>query len=198
MKKYLIKYSALIFAYICALPVFGLDLSSAEGIYTVKIPGNWKVTFQNQAGFSITGTNVSRTMTLIIGNVRSGRLDASTIASLDRGFQSGGAQILSSKMFAIDGVPAYEIIQRLGKRPYASVMVYHYIIADKKLYLFSASVIGGDASTDTEMREGLASFHFIHPPALPSAFGFRPLQIVLVILTVIIVLVALWIWRRKA
>jgi hypothetical protein len=199
MKKHIVRFSLLILTYICfSSPVFGLDLKSEDGNYAVAIPGTWTLTFQNQAGFSITSSNGSRTMTLLIAKARSGKLDSRLIAEIEQGLQRAGAQKISSKMFTIDGVPAYEIVQRIGKPPYATVMVDRQIIADGKFYGFHASVMGGDAAADSEMQDGLASFHFLHPPKPPGSFGFGSLGVKIAILGVIIVGVFLVVRSRRA
>lgn len=137
-------------------------------------------------------------MTLLIANARSEKLDSRFTTGIEQGFQRAGAQKVSSKMFAIDGVPAYEIVQRIGKPPYASVMADHLIIADGKFYTFHASVIGGDASKDSEMQDGLASFHFLHPPKPPGSFGFGSPGVKIAILGVIIVGVFVVVRSRRA
>jgi hypothetical protein len=109
-----------------------------------------------------------------------------------------GAQKVSSKMFTVDGVPAYEFIQRVGKTPYATVTVFHQIIANKKIYIFSSAIMGGDASQDSEMQEGLASFHFLQTPKPPSSFGFGSLGVKVAILGVIIAGVFVVIRSRRA
>jgi len=173
MKKFILRVSLVILAFICfASRAMALDLQSEEANYKVSIPGTWKLTFQNQAGFSVTGTNTSRSMTLLIANARSGKLDASTTAAIEKGFQRAGMEKISSRLFTIDGIPAYEVVQRIGKSPHATVMVDHQIIADNKLYAFHASIMGGDASADADMQEGLNSFHFLRPPQPPSSTTF--------------------------
>jgi hypothetical protein len=134
MKTYLIKYSLLILIFVCSTShVFALDLKSEDGNYTFTVPGTWTLTFQNQAGFSIASSNGKRTMTLLIANARSGKLDPSFIAKFEQAVQRAGAEKVSSKMFAIDGVPAYEIVQRIGKSPFATVMIDHQIIANNRV-----------------------------------------------------------------
>jgi hypothetical protein len=195
----MIRYSLLILACIySASCVFGIDLKSEDGNYAVTIPGTWTLTFQNQAGFSITSSNGSRTMTLLIAKARSGKLDSRSVAKIEQVFQRAGAQKVSSKMFAIDGVPAYEIVQRIGKPPYATVMVDHQIIAEGKLYAFHASIMGGDATADSEMQDGLASFHFLRPPKPPSSFGSGALGVKLAVLGIIVIGVFLVVRSRKA
>lgn len=131
-------------------------------------------------------------MTLLIGNARSGKIDSRFVAGIEQGFQRAGAQKISSRTFAIDGVPAYEIVQRIGHPPFATVTADHMIIAEGKLYTFHTSVLGGDASADPEMQDGLASFHFLHPPRPQSSFGLGLLGVTLVILGVVIVGVLLF------
>ena len=153
-----------------ASSIFAIELKSDDGNYIVTVPGTWTVSFQNQSGFSISSSDGSRTMTLITANIGSGKLDSSYITEFEQKLLKAGLKKISSRMFTIDGVPAYEIIQRSGKAQYASVMVDHQIIANSKLYGLHASVMGGDATRDSEMQAGLASFHFLQQPK-PSRVG---------------------------
>jgi len=137
-------------------------------------------------------------MTLLIAKARSGKFNPGSVAAIERGFQKAGAQKVSSKMFVIGGVPAYEIVQRIGKPPFATVMEDHQVIADGKLYEFHASIMGGDVTADSEMQEGLASFHFLVPPKPPRSFSFGSIGMMIAISGAIIVGAFFVVRSRKA
>ncbi|HZL12559.1 MAG TPA: hypothetical protein VFC85_00310, partial [Verrucomicrobiae bacterium] len=83
----------------------------------------------------------------------------------------------------------------IGKAPFASVIVDLQIIANNKFYDLGTSVIGGDATQDSEMQKRLASFHFLQPPRL-SRLNF--LGVKLTVIGIIIVGIIFWaIQRRK-
>ena len=114
------------------------------------------------------------------------RFDSSYIANYEQVLKKvHHLQLVSSRVFTIDGVPAYENIQRLGEAPIASVKVEHQIFADGRLYQLDTVVIGGDATQDSELQAGLASFHFLHPPKL-SVWRVGSIVVELAILAVII------------
>ncbi|HEY1719019.1 MAG TPA: hypothetical protein VGH42_12100, partial [Verrucomicrobiae bacterium] len=171
-----------------------LELKSNDFNYIVTIPDTWTVTFQNQAGFLIASPDGKKTMTLLIGNAKSAKLDPSSIAQYEQVMIQAGAQKVSSKMFTVDGVPAYEFIQRVGKAPYATVTVFHEIVANNKLYNLQSAIMGGDASQDSEMQEGLASFHFLQQPK-PSMVG--SLGVKLTVVGIIMAGIVFWVIRSR-
>jgi hypothetical protein len=174
--------------------IFALELKSDDLNYIVTIPGTWTVTFQNQAGFAITSPDRNKTMTLLIGNAKSAKLDPSSIAQFEQVMIRAGAQKVSSRMFTVDGIPAYEFIQSVGKTPYATVTVIHEIVANNKFYTLQSAIIGGDASQDPEMQAGLASFHFLQQPK-PSIVG--SLGVKLTVVGIIIVGIVFWLIRSQ-
>jgi hypothetical protein len=200
MNSQLIRYSFLSLAFILsAFSSFALELKSENLNYIVTIPGTWTVKSQDQTGFYIKSQDGKRAISLAIIHPCYTKLDSSYIANFEQVLQNvHHVQLISSKVFSIDGVPAYENIQRLGKAPIASVEVEHQVIADRRFYDLTSVVFGGDATQDSEMQAGLASFHFLHQPKPPGIFGFGPLRVKLVILVVIIVVVFLVIRGRRA
>jgi hypothetical protein len=177
-----------------ASSVFALELKSDELNYIVTIPGTWTVIFQNQNGFSIASPDGKKTIALLIANAKSGKLDPSSIAQFEQSMIQAGAQKVSGKIFTVDGVPAYEFIQRVGKSPYATVTVLHEIIANNKLYTLGSMIAGGDASQDSEMQEGLASFHFLQQPK-PSVVGSLGMK--LTVVEIIIAGIVFWFIRSR-
>jgi hypothetical protein len=136
-----------------------------------------------------------------MSRVASYRLDSSYIAEYEKVLQkTRHLQLVSSKIFTIDGVPAYENIQRLGEAPFASVKVDHQIMADGRFYELSSVVIGGDATKDSELQEGLASFHFLQPPKASSLSNFGMLDSFrtrLIVLGIIIIGITFWVMRSR-
>lgn len=181
-----------------ASSIFALELKSDDLNYTFTISGTWTVTFQNQAGFLIASPDGKKTISLLIGNAKSGQLDPSSIAQYEQEYEQvmnkAVAQKVSSKMFTVDGVPAYEFIQRVGKAPYATVTVFHEIVANNKLYTLGSTIAGGDSSQDSEMQDGLASFHFLQQPK-PSRFNFFGVK--LTVAGVIVAGIVFWVIRSR-
>ena len=169
-----IRYSVYSLAFILFVSLASAkELKSDELNYAVTIPDGWTVTFQNFAGFSIASQDGKKTITLLVRSNANDVLDPGSIAIVEQGLQKAGAQIVSSRNFMIDGVPAYENVFRVGKTPYASSFVVHQIIADNKFYSLQSGYMGGDAAQDSGMQEALASFHFLQPPkpSKPSGSG---------------------------
>jgi hypothetical protein len=105
------------------------ELKSDELNCGIIIPDGWTVVFQNQAGFSVASQDRKRTMTLLIRGADFSQLDSNSVAIIDRDFLKVGCTKISSRIFTIDGIPAYEIVQQIGKAPFASSYVDHIIIA---------------------------------------------------------------------
>jgi hypothetical protein len=148
------------------------ELKSDELNYVITIPDDWTVIFQNQAGFSTGSQDKKKTMTLLIQEANFATLDSNSIATLEQDFIKVGCTKVSSRSFSIDGILAYEIVQSMGKIPFASSYVDHIVIANKKLYNLEALHIGGDVVQDSDVQEGLASFHFLQPPKTTKFFQF--------------------------
>jgi hypothetical protein len=203
MKMSFIRRSIFSFVFILsASSVFALELKSDDLNYIITIPGTWTVVkSQDQTGFYIKSQDGKRAVGLAIVRVGSTKLDSNYIAKYEQVLQKvPHLKLISSKVFTIDGAPAYENIQRLGEGSIASVQVEHQIFADGRLYMLSTVVIGGDATQDPELQEGLASFHFLHAPKPPGWFGFGgfgSLGVKIAILGVVIVGVFLAIQSRK-
>jgi hypothetical protein len=121
-------------------------------------------------------------MSLAAGSAPFAKFDSNYIAKYEQVLKKvHHLQLVSSKVFTIDGAPAYENIQRMGEGSIASVQVEHQIFADGRLYMLSTVVIGGDATQDSELQAGLASFHFLHPPKISGGrFGFLGVKLTVV------------------
>jgi len=145
-------------------PASAKELKSDELNYIIRIPDGWTVTFQNSYGFSISSPDRIKTLTLVARSSKHGALDTNSIAIIEKDLLKAGSKKISSRNFAIDGVPAYEIIYSVGKTPFASSFVTHLTIVNNKLYNLQAAHIGGDITRDSEIAEGLKSFHFIRRP----------------------------------
>ena len=185
-----------------ASSAFALDLKSDDLNYTITVPGTWTVKSQDQTGFYIVGQdaqNRKREVSLVTMPTHFARFDSSYIANFEQVLKKvHNLELVSSRVFTNDGVPAYENIQRIGKAPVASVKVEHQIFAEGRLYQLDSVVIGGDATQDSEMQAGLASFHFLHAPKRSGVFGFGSLGVSVAILGVIIAGVLLAIRSRRA
>ncbi len=176
----------------------GEILKSDEHNYIITVPDAWTVTFQNSAGFSLASPDRQKTITLLISKVSYRTLDSKSIAQIEQMSAQAGAHKVSSRTFMIDAVPAYELLLSIGKAPYSSTFLNRAIIADRKLYSLGAMHGGGDVIQDADIQDGLASFHFLHPPKPPSSFGFGSLVMKIAILGVIMVGVFLVVRSRKA
>jgi len=193
--KYLIIGLAFILS---ASSVFALELKSDDLNYIVTIPGTWTVKSQDSTGFYIKSQDgKEREMFLAAGYAPFAKFDSSYIAKYEQVLKkTHHVQLISSKVFTIDGAPAYENIQRLGEGSIASIQVEHQIFADGRLYMLSTVVIGGDATQDSELQAGLASFHFLHPPKISAGrFGF--LGVKLTIVGIILVGTIFWVIRSQ-
>jgi hypothetical protein len=181
-----------------ASSVFALELKSDDLNYIITIPGIWTVKSQDSTGFYIKSQDGKERMFLAAGYAPFAKFDSNYIAQYEQVLQKNHhVQLISSKVFTIDGAPAYENIQRLGNGSFASVQVEHQIFADGRLYMLSTVVIGGDATQDSELQAGLASFHFLHTPKLSSG-KFGSLGVKLTVVGIIIAgIVFLAIQRRK-
>jgi hypothetical protein len=199
MNTKLIRYSFFSLAFILsAFSSFALELKSEDLNYIVTIPGTWTVQSQDQTGFYIKSQDGKKALSLVIIPARFA-IDSDYIARIEQVMKKvHNLELVSSKIFTIDGVPAYEDIQRLGEAPIASVKVEHQIIAGGRLYSLDSVIFGGDATQDSELQAGLASFHFLHQPKPPGKFGFGSLGVKLAILGVIIVSIFLVIRSRRA
>jgi hypothetical protein len=138
-------------------------------------------------------------MTLLIRKASYTTLDSDSIAAIEQGFVQAGSQKVSSKNFTIDGVPAYEVILRIGKAPFATTLVNHLILADGKFYSLQGMYTGGDVTQDSDMQAGLGSFHFLQPPKPSASSRFGSLGLKLAIPGVIVIAGLLfWVARRRA
>lgn len=137
-------------------------------------------------------------MTLLVRKADFATLNSNSIAAIEQDFLQAGSQKVSSRTFAIDGVPAYEIILSIGKAPFASSFVNHVIIADGKLYSLQGMHMGGDVTRDSDIQGGLASFHFLQPPKPSASSRFGSLGLKLAILGIIIVGLLFWMVRKRA
>jgi hypothetical protein len=198
MKMNFIRRSIFILVFIPASSIFALELKSDDLNYIVTIPGTWTIKSQDSTGFYIKSQDgKEREMFLAIVPAPFARLDSSYIAKFEQVLKNTRSlQLVSSRVFTIDGVPAYENIQRLGKPIVVSVQVEHQIIADGKFYGLTTEVIGGDATQDSELQEGLASFHFLHPPKISAGrFGF--LGVKLTVVGIIMAGIVFWFVRSR-
>jgi hypothetical protein len=171
------------------------ELKSDELNYIFTVPDGWTVTFQNSVGFSVASPDGNKTMGLLVRNINFATLDSNSIAAIYETFPlKTGTEKISSRNFTIDGIPAYETVQRIGKVPYATTFIFRIIIANHKFYHLSAMHGGGDVTQDAEMLEGLASFHFLQPPK-PSRFNF--LGVKLTVAGIIIIGIVFWVIRSR-
>jgi hypothetical protein len=178
------------------------ELKSDELNYGVTVPDTWIVKSQDQTGFYIKSQDGKRSVGLVVIPAPFARFDSSYIAKYEQVLKKvHHLQLVSSRIFTIDGVPAYENIQCFGEAPFASVQVEHQIFPDGKLYGLTSMFIGGDATQDSELQESLASFHFLHTPTPPGSFGlggFGSIGVKLAIVGIIIAGIVFWaIQRRK-
>ncbi len=200
MNTKLIRYSFFSLAFILsAFSSLALDLKSEDLNFTITIPDTWTVKSQDQTGFYIESQDGKRSVGLVIVPAPFARFDSSYIAKYEQVLKKvHHLELVSSKVFTIDGVPAYENIQRIGKAPNASVKVEHQMFADGRLYQLDLMALGGDATQDSDMQAGLASFHFLHQPKPPSIFGFGSLAVKLAILGVIVAGIFFVVRSRRA
>jgi hypothetical protein len=170
------------------------ELKSDELNYVITVPDGWTVDFQNSVGFSIQIPPGKKVVTLLIRNIGSATQDSNSIAVFEKGLLKAGSEQVSSTNFTIDGVPAYETVQRIGKAPFASLFIYHLIIADHKLYFLAASYTNGDPTQDSEIQECLASFHFLRQPKLPMVGS---LGVKLTVVGIIVAGIVFWVIRSR-
>jgi hypothetical protein len=197
----IIRYALFNLAFIfSASSIFAVELKSDDLNYTITVPDGWTVDFQSPDGFSIPSPDRKGSITLIVVNAKSGKFDST---QFEQELLKVGCQKVSSRNFTIDGVSAYETIQRVGKLhthrevPFASLMVEHLIIANGRFYNLSyISDISGDATQASKMQERLASFHFLQPPKL-SAGRFGSLGLKLAIPGVIIAGIVFMVLRSR-
>ena len=170
------------------------ELKSDKLNYTFTIPDGWTVTFQNSVGFSVASPDRKKTMTLLIRSANFEKLDSNSVATIEQDFLKAGSEKVSSKNFTIDGIPAHEIVYRVGKAPFASWFVDYLIIANNKLYFLGAGYAGGDATQNSEIQGGLTSFHFLQQPK-PSRIG--SLGVKLTVVGIIIIGIVFWVIRSR-
>jgi len=178
------------------------ELKSDQLNYVVTVPDTWTVKSQDQTGFYVTSQDGKRSVDLAIVPAPFANFDSNYITKYEQILKKvHNLQLVSSKVFTIDGAPAYENIQRLGTVSIASVKVEHQIFADGRLYGLDTLVIGGDATQDSDLQEALNSFHFLHTPKPSGSFGFGgfgSLGVKLAIIGIIIAGIVFWaIQRRK-
>ena len=114
---------------------FALELKSDELNYKITIPDTWTVKSQGQTGFYAKSQDGKRDVDLAVIRAPFARLDSSYIAKYEQVLKKvHHLQLLSSRVFTIDGVPAYENIQRIGEGAAASVNVERQILADGRGY----------------------------------------------------------------
>ncbi|MGO9586819.1 MAG: hypothetical protein ACLP2Y_11545 [Limisphaerales bacterium] len=195
MKTTFIKRSVFSLVFILsASSIFALELKSDDLNYVITVPDGWTVDFQNSAGFSIQIPPGKKTVTLLIRNAGFGALDSNSQAEFQKDMFKAGSEKVSSTNFTIDGVPAFETVQRIGKAPFASLFIYRSIIANHKLYFLAASCMNGDPTQDSEIQKCLASFHFLQPPK-PSRFGF--LGVKLAVIGIVLAGTVFWVIRSR-
>jgi predicted Zn-dependent protease len=195
MKMNIIRHSifSLIFIFLVSF-ASAKELKSDELNYIITVPDGWTVTFQNSAGFSVQIPPGKKTVTLLIRNAGFGTLDSNSVAVFEKDLLKGGAQNVSSKNIAIDGIPAFETVYSVGKTPYATSFDDYQIIINNKLYFLGGSASYGDGTQDSEIKEVLASFHFLHPPKL-SRFG--SLGVKLTVVGIIIAGIVFWVMQSR-
>jgi len=171
-------------------------LKSDEYNYAITVPEGWTVDFQNSAGFTIYSPDKKKTVALLI---RKGvtKLDPASMSQFEQGMSQAGAQTVSSTNLTLDGVPAYETVQFIGKAPFASSLVILMTVADDKYYHLQGMHSGGDVTHDSDIQEAFASFHFLQPPkpSVSSRFGSG---LILAVAGVTIVGLLFWVVRKRA
>jgi hypothetical protein len=202
MSAYLSRYLFVVVAFILsATSLFALELKSDELNYIIAIPGTWTVKSQDQTGFYVESEDGKRAVSLAILYPCSAKIDSSYVTRIEQVQpKRDNFQMISNRLYEIDGVAAYENVQRLGKASFASVNVELEIIAERRFYHLSLISYGGDAAQDPEMQEVLASFHFLHPPKFlaSSIVGrFSSFGVKLAIPGVIIVGIAFMVIRSR-
>jgi hypothetical protein len=177
---------------------YAAELKSDDLNYTIAVPGTWTVKSQDQTGFYVKSQDGNRALNLVVIRATFATLDSSYISRYEQVLsQTRNLQLISSRMFTIDGVPAYENIQRLGEGKVSSVEIERQMLADGRFYSLSAVMFGGDATQDSEVQAELASFHFMHSPKYSGVFGFSSLGVKVAILGVIIAVIFLVIRSRR-
>ena len=150
------------------------------------------------AGFSIASPDKMKSVTLLVSKVDSSRLDADSISEIEQGLLQGGSERLSSRHFAVDGIPAYETVHRAGKPPFASSFVSHLIIAGDRLYTLQGMHIGGDVARASDLQQALASFHFLQPPSSLPRSSTRGSGFLWVVGILLCAGLLFWVLRRRS
>jgi hypothetical protein len=197
MKLNPIKYTIITLTFILLASLASAEaLRSDEHNYTITIPNGWTVDFQNSAGFAINSPDKRKTVALLI---RKGvtKLDPASVSQFEQGMSQAGAQTVSSTNLTLDGVPAYEAIQTIGKAPFASSLVILMTVADGKYYHLQGMHSGGDVTHDSDIQEAFASFHFLQPPKLSASPRFGS-GLILAVAGIIIVGLLFWVIRKRA
>ncbi len=173
------------------------ELKSDEHNYSVTVPDGWTVDFQNTAGFSIYSLDKKKSMTLLIHKGVT-KLDPTSMSQFEQGMSQAGAQTVSSTNLTLDGVPAYETVQTIGKAPFASSLVILMTVADGKYYHLQGMHSGGDVTRDSDIQGAFTSFHFLQPPKPPVSSKFDSLGLILVVAGVIVGGLVFWVVRKRA
>lgn len=136
----------------------------------LTLPAGWlRLEKTNQPGLFAGFHNADRSRTVLLlvhGRGHSaGELNDAWIAAFDGGvIKAGGSERLSGKIVQTVGYPAYE---RRGtshaKGPPQSTLMVAIPTGDG-IYLFEGLSSAGDAGEDAEIRQALATFHFLRPP----------------------------------
>lgn len=174
------------------------ELKSDELNYTVTVPDGWTVEFQNEAGFAINSPDKRKTVALLIRKGAYTRLDQASESQFEKAISKAGAQTVSSTNLTLDGVPAFETVQTIGKAPFASSFVILRTVADGKYYHLQGMNSGGDVTHDSDIKEAFASFHFLQPPKLSVASKFGSLGFMLPVGGVIVAGLLFWVARKRA
>lgn len=159
--------------FLLASLTFATELKSDEHNYGFSVPDGWTVTFQNVAGFSVGSPDRTKTVTLLIRKVHFRKLDAFSIAQIERELTIAGGRVFSSRNLTNDGVFVHESVFKLGRGPVETVHLMRQMLADGKFYLLAGSYAGDDAAHGADVQVAMDSFHFLRPPrptSLTSAY----------------------------
>ena len=178
------------------------EASFADENCALTPPAGWQpLEGINQPGVFAGFCNADRSrMVLLLVHQRghpAAELNDAWIAAFDRGVtKAGGSERLSGKIVQVAGYPAYERRGTSGAKDHPRSMFMIAMPTGDGIYLLEGLSSTGDAGEDAEIRQTLATFHFLRSPGPPrSAAYWLGYLLGLVGIAVIVVLVT-WLIAR--
>ncbi len=179
--------------FVTSIGVLAMEQQFVEDNCAITIPDTWQAmtNFSPQPGVIAVycdATGNRRMIFQVINKKPSGPIDGGFVPEFEKGYQeSGGGPFLSGKYIEVDGIKGYECTSSLvahGKNISTMILL---VPGEDRYYNIQALRLDGDASEDTEIRQVIDSFRFIHPfvPTYVPSAAYRMGQLSVKLMVII-------------